>query len=458
MQYLNIWDLLLTPIFLIILIAIAKTQRDKRYPIGHPLRDYFLKGLYVKFGGAIFIALVYQFYYGGGDTFNYFHHAQVINSAFDDSFGTWLDVITRQPISRAPGVYPYAIQLEWYNDPSSYTVAAIAAFFGIFCGTTYMPIAMLFAYFSFSGIWAMYRTFVNIYPRLHKELALAFLFIPSTFVWGSAVFKDTICMFGLGWLTYCTFRVFINKDFSVKNLLLLVLSFYLIYKVKIYILLGFMPALSIWLLTTYSSKIRTTALRFLVKLAFIGAAIVAFFFFTSLFAKELKRYSLENIAKTAEVTRGWIAYSSGDEGSSYDLGEFDPSITGMLTKFPQAVVVTLFRPFPWEARKVIVMLSALEALLFSFFTFKAFKKSGIFKTFSLIGKDPNLLFFLIFSLIFAFAVGISSYNFGALSRYKIPCLPFYGAFLMILLNHDKLQSGSIKNTQENNRTKASALA
>jgi hypothetical protein len=44
-----------------------------------------------------------------------------------------------------------------------------------------------------------------------------------------------------------------------------------------------------------------------------------------------------------------------------------------------------------------------------------------------------VVFSLIFSLIFAFAVGASSGNFGALSRYKIPCLPFYGAVLAILL-------------------------
>lgn len=115
----------------------------------------------------------------------------------------------------------------------------------------------------------------------------------------------------------------------------------------------------------------------------------------------------------------------------------------MLKKFPQAVVVTLFRPFPWEARKVIVLLSALEALAFVYFTIKAFRKKGIGKTFGLVMKDPNLLFCLIFSLIFAFAVGISSYNFGALSRYKIPCLPFFGAFLMIVLNYDR-STASVK--------------
>src|SRR5688500_17569780 len=150
--------------------------------------------------------------------------------------------------------------------------------------------------------------------------------------------------------------------------------------------------------------------------------------FIRVFASDLERYSLDNIAATAETTREWLTYSSGDEGSSYDLGEFDPSIFGMLVKFPQAVVVTFFRPFPWEARKIIVMLSALEALAFAYFTFRAFQKRGVAKTLGLITKDPNLLFCLIFSIIFGFAVGISSYNFGALSRYKIPALPFYAAF------------------------------
>ena len=432
-QNLTLWDFILAPVFILILSAIAKKQRDKRYPPGHALRQYYLKGLYVKFGGAVLIALIYEYYYGGGDTFNYFRHTQIINSAFGESPITWFKLLYRASPIENPDVYPYASQMEWYNDPASYTVAAIAAVFGILCGTLYLPIAILFAYFSFTGIWAMYRTFAGLNPTIHKELAIAFLFIPSTFVWGSAVFKDTICMFGLGWLIYTTFRLLVNKDFSVKNILLVILSFYLIYKVKIYILMAFMPALSIWILTIYSVKIKSAPVRFFTRGIFVAISIAGFFFFTRIFANELQKYSLENIASTASATRGWLAYSSGDEGSSYDLGEFDPSIGGMLVKFPQAVVVTLFRPFPWEARKVIVMLSALEALAFVYFTIMAFKRRGIFQTFKVIGKDPNVLFCLIFSVIFAFAVGISTYNFGALSRYKIPCLPFYAAFLVILM-------------------------
>jgi hypothetical protein len=431
-QYLTIWDLILTPFYLFILIFIAKRQCNKRYPVGHVLRPYFLNGLYVKFAGAILVGLIYQYYYGGGDTFNYFKHTQIINSAFDDSFFTWLKVITRQPVQGNPEVYAYASQMEWYGDPASFSVAAIGALFGVFCGTNYMPIALLFAYFSFTGVWAMYRTFANLYPQLYKGLAIAFLFIPSTFVWGSGVFKDTLCLFGLGWMIYTTFRIFINRDFSFRNILMLVCSFYLLATVKLYILLAFLPALALWLLLSYSYKIKTAGLRFIVTLLFIGLSIGGFLFFTGQFAKEMNRYSLDRVAETAATTRGWISYSSGDEGSAYDLGEFKPTIGGMLSKFPQAVVVTLFRPFLWESKKIIVLFSALEALIFLFFTLTAIVKNK-WRIFSLITKDPNLMFCLVFSLIFAFAVGISTYNFGTLSRYKIPCIPFFAALLVILV-------------------------
>jgi hypothetical protein len=457
-SHLTFWDFILAPIFILVLSAVAKKQRNKRYPIGHPLRPYFMKGLYLKFGGAIFIALVYEYYYGGGDTYHFFYHAKVINSSLNDSFSTWWKLITRQPVIENPELYKYVQTLEWYNDSSSYSVVRITAIFGLFTGTLYLPIAMLFAYFSFTGVWAMYRTFVNIFPKLYKQLALAFLFIPSTFVWGSAVFKDTVCMFGIGWLTYTTFRVFINRDFSRRNIILLVFSFYLLYATKLYILMAFLPALSIWLLTTYSMKIKSAGMRFVTKIGFLVICSLAFLGFIRVFANELEKYSVENRAATAETTRQWLSYQSGDEGSGYDLGEFDPTIGGMLVKFPQAVVVTLFRPFPWEARKIIVMLSALEALVFVYFTFKAFQKRGIFKTFGLIFKDPNLLFCLVFSVIFAFAVGISTYNFGALSRYKIPCLPFYGAFLMIVINYHLTGKEQTSNNQLNSPRKVSALA
>ena len=433
-QYLTIWDLVLTPLYLVVLIFVAKRIRDKRYPVGHPLRQYFLPGLLVKFGGAIFIALVYQFYYGSGDTFLFFEHSKIINSSLSESIGMWVKLLLRVSPDNDPYLYQYSSQLHWYNDPPSYTVVSIGAVFGLLNGTSYIPISLLFAFASFTGIWAMFTTFAGIYPSRHKQLAIAFLFITSTFVWGSAMFKDTVCMFGLGWMTYTVFHIFMYRDFSVRNMFLFALSFYLVAVVKIYILLSFLPALSIWLLMNYSKKIQSAALRKLTNVVVISFSLAGMVLISQNFAAELGRYSLDKLAVTAKQTQGYISdVSEVEGGSAYDLGEFEPSIVGMLSKFPQAVVVTLFRPFVWEIKKPIMLLSAMESLAFTIAFLLILFKSGLRTMVKAIAADPNLLFFAVYSLIFAFAVGISTGNFGSLSRYKIPCMPFFAAFLIILL-------------------------
>lgn len=438
MQYITILDYVLLPITLALVYALAYRTRNKKYPHGHPWRPYFIPGLTVKIFGAIFIGLIYQYYYGGGDTFNYFRFGQVINSSFSDSIIKWINLLLHIPGYYDAGYYEYTSRIPWYNATSNYTICSISAFISLFTFGTYLPATVIFAYISFSGIWAMFRTFASLYPKLLQPIAVAILFIPSTFVWGSGIFKDTVCMFGLGWLTYASCRFLIQKDFSLKNVLIASASLILIAKIKVYILLGFIPALVMWILFVYTQKIRSYALKLTLKISIIVIVLGgSTFFLGSLGEEYLGRYSLENIENTAEGTRRWITYSSGDEGSSYSLGDFTPTTAGMLAKFPLAVNVTLFRPYLWESGKAIVLLSALEASLFLLLTLRVMLIVGLKRSWTTISKNPTIQFCLTFSIIFAFAVGVTSYNFGALSRYKIPALPFY-ALAMILIYY---QSG-----------------
>jgi hypothetical protein len=428
----SILDFVLLPFVLAIVYAVAYKFRNSKYSYRHPWRKYFIPALTVKIFGAIFIGLIYAYYYKNGDTFNYFTQARIINSAFDESFLKWINLLFHLPSKYDNNYYGYISQMFWYSDPASYTVCSITAFFGIFTYNTYLPTAILFAFVSFTGIWALFRTFASLYPHLIRPIAIAVLFIPSVFVWGSGIFKDTICIFGLGWLTYGTFRFLIQRDFSFGNILLSILSFILIAKIKLYILLGFVPALMIWVLSIYTQKIKNTASRLLIKIFFGVTLTGGSLFFMQYFSSELGRYSLENVVQTSNVTRGWISYASGDEGSAYDLGGFDPTLTGMISKFPLAVNVTLFRPYLWEAKKIIMAFSAIEAFLFLFLTLKILFTIKLTKVWKTVSHDPTIQFCFVFSFIFAFAVGISSYNFGALSRYKIPCMPFYALGLILI--------------------------
>jgi hypothetical protein len=192
-----------------------------------------------------------------------------------------------------------------------------------------------------------------------------------------------------------------------------------------------------WIFFNYSQRIKNRAQKLLVKFLFIVIVISGSLFFMQRFTRQLGRYSLEKVTQTSLNTRGWIYYSSSSEGSAYSLGEIDPTLQGTLAKFPLAVNVTLFRPYLWESKKIIMALSALEAILFLFITLKILLTVGPVKIWRTINNDATIQFCLIFSLIFAFAVGISTYNFGSLSRYKIPCLPFYVLAMMLIYYKNK---------------------
>lgn len=429
---LTILDFAILPFVVGFIYLIAYRVRGRKYSVKNPLRKYYIPALSVKVFGAIFIGLVYGYYYGGGDTYFYFNQAQVINSAFDESIIKWVNLLLHIPSSTDTNYYSYISQMEWYNDPASYTVVSITALLSCFTLNTYLSTAVLFAFISFSGIWALFRTFATLYPHLIRPIAVCVLFIPSVIVWGSGIFKDTICLFGLGWLTYGTFRFMLQKDFSSRNIIISVLSFSLIARVKLYILLAFIPALLMWIFFNYTQRIKNKSQKILVKFLLLCIVAGGSIFFMQQFSSELGKYSLEKVAETSKMTAGYIYWTSGDEGSSYNLGDFSPTIGGMLSKFPLAVNVTLFRPYLWEAKKVIVLLSAVEAILFLFLTLKILVTVQIPAIWQSIGRDPTIQFCIIFSLVFAFAVGISSYNFGALSRYKIPCLPFYAMALILI--------------------------
>lgn len=433
-NYITILDFIILPFLLLIVYGVAYRYRDKKYPLKykHPYRKYFIPALTLKITGAILIGLIYQYYYKGGDTFNFFRHSQIINSALPDSFIKWVNLLFRVPNETSLGYYEYIRYLTWYNDPSSYMVSSIAAFISIFFGTTYLPTAIIFALLSFSGSWAMFRAFAGIYPTFIRQLAIAILYLPSVIIWGSGIFKDTLCLASLGWLTYSVFQIMVKRNFSPMNIMTTIISLYLTYIIKPYILMAFIPALLIWILFIYTRNIRNTAIKIIINLSFLFlTGFVTFYAINSLGEKYLGKYSMENITKTAEVTRGWISYASGDEGSAYDLGEAK-SAAQMFTKLPLAVNVTLFRPYLWESRKIIVLLSAIEAFVFLFLTLKVLYVVGVKKVWQTIAKDPTIQFCLIFTIIFAFAVGITSYNFGALSRYKIPCLPFYALSILLI--------------------------
>ncbi len=427
-------DLIVTPLILILVYAGAYWLRP--WFTDSLTRKYFFPALTLKIFGAIALGLLYQFYYGGGDTFN-FHTigSRFVWEAFLESPEKGIDLLFSTG-EYSPETYQYASKIYFYHDPSSFFIIRIATLFDLLTFSSYSGTAVLFAVFSFVGSWAFFMAMYRQTPHLHVWLAVAILFIPSVIFWGSGLMKDTLTFACLGLMTYSISNLFIRHHQKIWSLILLLVSAWIIFSVKKYILLCFFPAIFLWLYVKQIGRIKSMVLK-LMMLPFVAVMVVGIGYYSiQLIGEDDPRYSLDNIAETSKITAYDIGFYTGrDAGSGYSLGELDGSIEGMLKLAPQAINVSLFRPYFWEVRNPLMILSAIESVLLFLFTIYVVlkKRWNLFQALS----DPNVAFCLFFSLTFAFAVGVSTFNFGALSRYKIPLLPFYSLSLIYILNYKK---------------------
>jgi hypothetical protein len=99
---------------------------------------------------------------------------------------------------------------------------------------------------------------------------------------------------------------------------------------------------------------------------------------------------------------------------------------------PLALGTALFRPFIFEVRNVQTALAAVEttALLLLLFS-SASRRSwrGIWRD---CASSPELMFCLVFTLMMATAVGLTTTNLGTLSRYRMPMEPFLALLVLTI--------------------------
>jgi hypothetical protein len=427
-------DLIVTPVFIIFVFFIAYLVRPRF--TDQVNRKYFLPALAVKIVGAIILGLIYQFYYDGGDTYNYHTYgSRYIWEAFSESPIKGFDLLFSGG-KEGGNYYSYSSRIVFFTDPPSFFVVQLAAIFDLITFSTYSSTAICFAILSFAGMWMFFLTFYRKYPTLHRQIAFAAFFIPSVFFWGSGLLKDTLVMACLGVITYQFDKLFLAKKVSIVSILLLILSLWCVFSVKKFVLQAFLPAAFLWIYISNFKRVRSIVVRVLIVP--IVALILAFSVYFSVVkvGEGDKKYAVENIAKTARITAYDIRFQTGkDAGSGYTLGELDDSFSSMLRLAPQAINVSLFRPYLWEVKNPLMLLSALESLFFLVATLTLIFKYRLSFLKSL--GNPNVSFSLVFALVYAFAVGVSSFNFGTLARYKIPLMPFFALALIIIYYENK---------------------
>jgi hypothetical protein len=429
---LELRDFIVTPIFIILVYVVAYFVRPML--TNDVTRKYYFPGLTVKIIGALAIGFIYQFYYKGGDTFAYHTHgSRPIWEMIMETPITGFEALFRNGTLNGE-FFAMSDNVWFWRDTSSFFIVRIATLFDLFTFSTYSATAILFAVFGFIGSWMLYLTFYRIQPDAHLSLAICCLFIPSVIFWGSGILKDTVTLSLVGIATYECNRLFIQKRFSILHLIILIVSLYFVYEVRKFLLQAFLPAALLWIFFSNLNTLRSTIAKATLLPAILVAIILVSYWSIKKVGEGDRRYALEKLSQTSRTTAYDIRYWTGREaGSGYSLGELDGSFASMLLLAPAAINVSLFRPYLWEVNNVLMLFSSLEALVMLIITgtLIARRPVSFFRSFS----DPSVLFCFAFSITFAFAAGVSTYNFGSLARYKIQMLPYYLIGLVLVENY-----------------------
>lgn len=432
--YLSVSDWVVPPLLILIIVTYSLYIKNKNIA-NNDVYKYYLPGLLAKIVGSISICLVYTIYYTSGDSTGYFEQGRSIyNLAYKD-FNYFLEILfsgpTKENYSYFDETTTYIDYHAYVTDYSAMFISRLIAPFYIFTFNSFLGITILLCWACYGGVWKLYLLFCEQFPGIKRELAISVLFVPSVVFWGSGLLKDTITLACVGWYSYYFYYVFIKNKYRFKNILMVLLSAYLLISLKPYILVALLPGSLIWLSYDKIAKTKNKAVRVVIApILMLGGVFGAFYSLSSL-GNVLGEYSLDSVLDRAVVVQKDLK-SSYYGGNSFDIGDFDASVGSVLAKSPLAINATLFRPYLWEVRNPLMLLTAIESAYVMLLTIGLMFRLKFLGFFRLIWENPLLLFAVMFSLFFAFSVGLSTPNFGALSRLKIPCIPFFVASLFVL--------------------------
>ncbi len=414
-------DLFAFPITLLIFtftMYVFSTRQPKA------IRRYFIPAYLLKVIGGFSLGLIYMYYYGHGDTTAYFRVANVLNEGLNDSLSTWFRLIFDD--INSPNLYEYKSRMSRYTVSSELFLVRMIALCSLVSFGSYYTTMIWFATFSFLGSWFMYRTLVQWYPAISSPLAMAIFFIPSVILWGSGLMKDTIVLGCLGFIVFSVNQIVKGKN--ILGIFLILIFSWLMINIRSFMFLLLILPLGMVILLRYTVRIKNLALRTLATLCGLCIVSVLILGFLELFTNQLSEF-----AKEAQISSNYLYRVSLEEGgSAYSIGIVDGTIQNLTKLAPAAVWVSLFRPYLWEANNVFMLLTALESFLLIISFSVIMLKTKIIGALRIIANDSFLQYALIFCLLFAFVVGITTFNFGTLARYRIPILPFFVSSLIII--------------------------
>ena len=372
------------------------------------LKPYFLPSLGFKIASGMAVGILYFYHYGAGDTISYWQDGVKISEFMKTAPGDAIALFWDET-----GNHDFVNSLA-QKAPRSLFFSKICGLIAFAAGDNYWAMAGIFSFVSFLGAWFLFRRVVTHFPNHKKAAAIAFLFFPSVVFWSSGIIKESLGLAALYFLLALCISFLFGRNPSWKEWILALISLWIGWNLKYYWLGIFLPVAFTTLMVAILKRSKATIARWELTV-WTGLFIVFLFVGTSIHPNFYPSRFLEVIVQSnLEFNR------LSEPPRIVQYLNLEPSVASLVKNAPAGLIAGLFRPFLWEAYNPLSVMAGLEnliLLLMVLIALPAIRKLG-----SGYLRMPALAA-LVYVVLLAGFLALSTPNFGTLSRYKIGVVP-----------------------------------
>lgn len=320
---------------------------------------------------------------------------------------------------------------SWWNDVKANFLIKIMALFHVFSFGHYYVNVIFYCFLTMFGPVAVYRVMRDVFPTRKMAVLFATFLIPSFLYWTSGLHKEGLLCVGLSLMLYHFYFGFKEGRFPFYRVALIFLGFGLILILRNFVILILLPPLFAWVLA------QRLPLR---PLQVFGGVCLLFilFFFTAKYIHPKLDFPAYTVLKQHE-------FLSLGGGSAVTVEKLEPNFPSFVVNFPQAMSLSIVRPYPSDVKHLLSLAAAVEInlLLLFFLIFLFWRRRGT-------SLSPVLLFCLFFSFAFLMMIGYTVNILGAIVRYRSIALPLLCVPMFAQIDWDRINQLFFEDFKKNN--------
>lgn len=361
----------------------------------------------VYYGDLAQMVDTWMFHYEGLKSYDLLRSDPVafFDSLFKNSYGTYGRFLSDRN--------------SWWNDLHNNFFIMIISLFDLLSFGNYYINVIFFSFLTIYGPIAIYKIMIDVFPTKQLAVLLATFLLPSFIYWTSGIHKDGFVFVAFALIIYYVYFGLKNKKLSIKGYFLILTGLFLLLTLRNYLLVIIVPAIFAWIL---AEKIRKKPIVVFASLYLLFA--VAFF-------------SLKYISPKLDFPKAVVnkqeSFMNLKGGSAVPVARLEPNAFGFLKNIPQAISLSVLRPYPSDVKHLLSMAASTEInmLLFCFVLFLLWRKNGK-------PIQPFFLFCLFFSFSVLLTIGFTVNFLGSIVRYRSIVLPFLVIPMIALIDWNKI--------------------